>query len=51
MIESDGMSVMQFKSIFASLLSVTSEQNKNINLAAKELEAADAYAERDHETR
>ena len=37
MIESDGMSVMQFKSIFASLLSVTSEQNKNINLAAKEL--------------
>lgn len=37
MLESDGMSVMAFKSIFASLLSITSEQNRNINLATKEL--------------
>lgn len=37
MLESDGMSVMAFKSIFASLLSITSEQNRNINLATKAL--------------
>jgi len=37
MMESDGMSAMQFKSIFAQMLSVTSEQNRNINLAAKAL--------------
>lgn len=37
MLESDGMSVMAFKSIFASLLSITSEQNRNINLAARAL--------------
>lgn len=37
MLESDGMSVMAFKSIFASLLSITSEQNRNINLATKTL--------------
>lgn len=37
MLESDGMNVMMFKGIFASLLSVTSEQNRNINLATKVL--------------
>ena len=37
MLESDGMSVMSFKSIFASLLSITSEQNRNINLATRAL--------------
>ncbi|EIP5862323.1 type IV secretion protein DotO [Salmonella enterica] len=37
MLESDGMSVMAFKFIFASLLSITSEQNRNINLATKAL--------------
>lgn len=37
MLESDGMSVMAFKSIFASLLSITSEQNRNINLATTAL--------------
>ncbi len=37
MLESDGMSVMTFKSIFASLLAITSEQNRNINLATQAL--------------
>ena len=37
MIESDGMSVLGFRSIFANLLGATSEVNRNINLAAKEL--------------
>lgn len=37
MIESDGMSVLGFKSLFANLLGVTSEINRNINLAAKAL--------------
>lgn len=37
MLSSDGMSVLQWKSLFAQLLSVTSETNRNINLATKEL--------------
>jgi len=37
MLESDGMSVMTFRAIFASLLSITSEQNRNINLATRVL--------------
>lgn len=37
MIESDGMSVLGWKSLFANLLGVTSEVNRNINLAAKAL--------------
>lgn len=37
MLESDGMSTMFMKSLFSSLLAFTSEQNRNINLAAKEL--------------
>ncbi|MEX5623986.1 hypothetical protein ABFV62_28065, partial [Pseudomonas syringae] len=37
MLSSDGMSVLAWKSLFAQLLSVTSEQNRNINLATKEL--------------
>lgn len=38
MLESDGMSILMFKSIFASLLSITSEQNRNINLAVRALQ-------------
>lgn len=37
MIESDGMGVLGWKSLFANLLGVTSETNRNINLAAKSL--------------
>jgi intracellular multiplication protein IcmB len=37
MLESDGMSVLGWKSLFANLLGVTSEINRNINLAAKAL--------------
>ena len=37
MLSSDGMSVLAWKSLFAQLLSITSEQNRNINLATKEL--------------
>ncbi len=37
MLESDGMSVMMLKDFFAPVLAVTSEVNKNINLASKDL--------------
>lgn len=37
MIESDGMGVLGWKQIFSSLLAVTSEVNRNINLASKAL--------------
>lgn len=36
-IESDGMSVFQWKSIFTTVLAVTSTENKNINAARKAL--------------
>lgn len=37
MLESDGMSVLGFRTIMANVLSWTSQANANINLAAKEL--------------
>ncbi|MGS0567172.1 type IV secretion protein DotO [Xanthomonas oryzae] len=37
MLESDGMNGTGFKSLMASLLAITSERNRNINLALKEL--------------
>ncbi|UXI68330.1 type IV secretion protein DotO [Tahibacter amnicola] len=37
MLEGDGMSVMMFKSIFSNILAFTSESNRNINLATREL--------------
>lgn len=35
MLESDGMSVVAFKSLFASILAFSSEQNRNMNLSIK----------------
>jgi intracellular multiplication protein IcmB len=37
MLESDGMSMMGLKSVFANVLGITSQVNRNINLALKEL--------------
>jgi intracellular multiplication protein IcmB len=37
MIESDGMGVLRWKGLFANLLGITSETNRNINLASKAL--------------
>ncbi|MDB6009978.1 MAG: type secretion system protein IcmB/DotO [Gammaproteobacteria bacterium] len=37
MLESDGMSVLRWKGLLANVLGITSETNRNINLAAKAL--------------
>jgi intracellular multiplication protein IcmB len=40
MIESDGMSIFQFKQLFTGILSITNSENKNINAARDALRSA-----------